>query len=99
GPRRRGRRRPPCSRRRARSPGGRRAAPLPETIEEAVDRLPRLLPSVEAFPVEADMPDELVTGIDGGEVALVVTALTPVDEQRLDVRLQRREERVGRHDL
>src|ERR687892_2823378 len=38
--------------------------------EELLDPLPRLLPAVEAPPVDLDEPHELVAGVDRDEVAL-----------------------------
>src|SRR5512132_1340739 len=59
------------------------AAP-PQAGEEGVDRRPRLLAAVEALPVQLDQADQLVAGVDRGEVA-VEAAAGAVQDQRLHV--------------
>ena len=56
-----------------------------------------LLATVEALPLETEQPDELVARVDGHDEAVLVLAVGP-DEQRLDVGLERPDERVGGFD-
>src|SRR5262249_34320436 len=86
---------------RARSPRPpRRTAPRPEPREEVLEVVPRLLAAIEPLPAPADDARQLVAGVDRHDEALEAVAAAPaVDEERLDVRGQRLEDRVRLPEL
>src|SRR3984957_7792555 len=56
-----------------------------QLIEERVDELAALLPTVEAAPQHPQTADELVAGIDRDQIAIGLLVLAHSDQQRLDV--------------
>src|SRR3954467_11535720 len=67
--------------------------PFLQAQEEAADLVPCGLTAREASPGKADEAHQLVTLVDAHAVAFARLA-HPVDQQRLDVRLERPEDRV-----
>src|ERR1700722_8545976 len=56
-----------------------------QLIEERIDELAGLLPTVEAAPQHPQAPDELVAGIDRDQIAIGLLILAHSHKQRLDV--------------
>ena len=65
-------------------------------VEERVERVPGLAAAVEAAPQPAQLPDQLVAGVDRHEIGLGLSCCRDPDQQCLDVGLERAEHRVGR---
>src|SRR6202021_2173828 len=56
-----------------------------QLIEERIDELAGLLPTVEAAPQHPQAADELVAGIDRDQIAIGLLILAHSHKQRLDV--------------
>src|ERR1700684_1410471 len=69
-----------------------------QLVEERVDELAGLLPTVEAAPQHPQPTDELVAGVDGDQIAIGLFVLTHSHQQRLDVVGEQAYSRVGRVD-
>src|SRR5271167_1892124 len=69
-----------------------------QLIEERVDELAGLLPTVEAAPQHPQTADELIAGIDRDQIAIGLLILAHSHKQRLDVVGDQGHSGVGRVD-
>src|ERR1700735_4870614 len=69
-----------------------------QLIEERIDELAGLLPTVEAAPQHPQAADELVAGIDRDQIAIGLLILAYAHKQRLDVVGDQGHSGIGRVD-
>src|SRR5882757_6902266 len=69
-----------------------------QLIEERVDELAGLLPTVEAAPQHPQTADELIAGVDRDQIAVGLLILAHSHQQRLDVVVDEGYPGVGRVD-
>src|ERR1700728_3353890 len=69
-----------------------------QLIEECIDELAGLLPTVKAAPQHPQATDELVAGVDRDQIAIGLLIVARSDQQRLDVVVDQCYPGVGRVD-